>query len=74
MQAIGKSGFKEKEYLCSRLQLESTRKQFPKENPFWVVSTTGEIMDGHNDIFNPNFVSFIRQMYLGVISVRNLKE
>ena len=41
-----------------------------RQNPFWVVSTTGDLMGGHNDIFNQRFQSFISQMYLGVIAVR----
>jgi len=27
-------------------------------------------MAGHNDIFNPNLIAFIRQMYLAVIVAR----
>ncbi len=70
MAEIGDKGFEGRKYLCGGLQLETTPNHLPKHNPFWVVSTTGEIMDGHNDIFNRHFVSFIRQMYLGVIAVR----
>jgi hypothetical protein len=70
MRGVAGKGFKKKQYLCSGLRLEATPNQEPEHNPFWVVSTTEEIMEGHNDIFNRNFVSFIRQMYLGLISVR----
>jgi hypothetical protein len=71
MQAIGAKGFKGRTYLCSGMRLEPTANQVPEQNPFWVVSTTGAIMSGHNDIFNPKFVSFIRQMYLGFIAERS---
>lgn len=70
MRGIAEKGFEKKQYLCHGLQLEATPNQIPEKNPFWVVSTTEEIINNHNDIFNPNFVSFIRQMYLGVISAR----
>jgi len=71
MRVIGDKGFKGKQYLCNGLRLEPTAIQVPEQNPFWVVSTTGDIMSGHNDIFNPKFVSFIRQMYLGFIAERS---
>jgi hypothetical protein len=71
MRVIGDKGFKGRRYLCSGMRLEPTANQVPEQNPFWVVSTTGDIMSGHNDIFNPKFVSFIRQMYLGFIAERS---
>jgi len=71
MRVIGDKGFKGRKYLCGGMRLEPTAKQVPEQNPFWVVSTTGDIMSGHNDIFNPKFVSFIRQMYLGFIAERS---
>src|SRR5712692_1184401 len=71
MRVIGDKGFKGRKYLCSGMRLEPTANQVPEQNPFWVVSTTGDIMSGHNDIFNPKFVSFIRQMYLGFIAERS---
>jgi hypothetical protein len=71
MRVIGDKGFKGRRYLCSGMRLEPTANQVPEQNPFWVVSTTGDIMSGHNDIFNPKFVSFIRQMYLGFITERS---
>ena len=67
MKKVGKTGFSRDLYLCGGLQLKGTDNWSPASNPFWVVSTTKDIMGGHNDIFNPNFVSFIRQMYLSVI-------
>src|SRR5574341_53425 len=70
MQSSGPRCSHDREYLCSGLKLESTPNWVPKANPFWVVSTTGDLMKDHNDIFNARFLSFIRQMYLGVIAVR----
>jgi hypothetical protein len=72
MSRIGARGFKEggPEYLCSGLQLERTGSGMPAQNPFWVVETTEDVIKDHNDIFNPRFVSFIRQMYLSIISQR----
>jgi len=70
MRGIGQRGFNDTEYLCNELRLESTANWVPKANPFWVVSTTPDLMKDHNDIFNARFLSFIRQMYLGVIAVR----
>lgn len=67
MRDISLAGFSKNLFLCGGLQLKGTDNWSPDANPFWVVSTTGDIMKGHNDIFNPNFVSFIRQMYLSVI-------
>jgi hypothetical protein len=70
MRVIGSEGFRGRPYLCGGLHLTTTAKHWPENNPFWVVQTTGDIVEGHNDIFNPRFVSFIRQMYLAVISER----
>jgi hypothetical protein len=72
--AIEKGGFESKEYFCGgqgqefNLQLSSEGQWHPKANPFWVVHTTADIMDGHNDIFNPRFEAFIRQMYIRALS------
>jgi len=71
---IEKRGFAPTEYFCGgegeefNLQLSTDTQWHPKANPFWVVHTTGDIMDGHNDIFNPHFEAFIRQMYIRAIS------
>lgn len=66
------AGFKTTfEYLCHGLKLEATDQWYPPGNPFWVVETTGDIMNGHNDIFNPNMESFIRQMYQAVVAPAN---
>ena len=70
MQVIGREGFKGRSYLCGGLHLTATKRQWPENNPFWVVQTTGDIVADHNDIFNPRFVSFMRQMYLAVVSER----
>jgi pimeloyl-ACP methyl ester carboxylesterase len=56
-------------YLCDGkrgLKLAAMPQWQPKGNPYWVVETSGDIMSGHNDIFNPSFVAFIRQMYVAV--------
>lgn len=67
MKILATQGFKTKEYLCGGLMLTATEQWQPPANPFWVVQTSGDVMDSHGDIFNPNFVAFIRQMYLAVI-------
>lgn len=67
MKKFGRTGFSKDLYLCGGLHLKGTDNWSPESNPFWVVSTTKDIMADHNDIFNANFVSFIRQMYLSVI-------
>lgn len=34
------------------------------QNPFWVVEASPEIINGHNDIFKPSFLSFVaRQIF-----------
>lgn len=72
--AIERRGFAAKEYFCGgagqefNLQLTTESQWHPKANPFWVVHTTGDIMDGHNDIFNPRFEAFVRQMYIRAIN------
>lgn len=72
VQQLIKTGMKEKTiYLCGELKLERTEvADVPNNNPFWSVYTTGDIMDGHNDIFNPRFVTFSRQVYLSVVQAR----
>lgn len=74
MGKIAHNGFEKNQYLCGGMLLAGTDKWLPRGNPFWVVYTSGDVMKGHNDIFNPNFVSFMRQMYLGVIETRNKPE
>jgi hypothetical protein len=66
--ALRHAFFGKQEYLCDSLKLASTEQWQPVGNPYWVVETTGDIMNGHNDIFNPAFVAFVRQMYIGVRS------
>jgi hypothetical protein len=67
MAELGSSGITEQTtYLCGELELATLGKLQPAYNPYWVVRTTKDIMDGHNDIFNPRFVSFFRQMYMAI--------
>jgi hypothetical protein len=73
MRSIAESGFSPSQPLCDAMMLAGTDKWRPDGNPFWVVSTSGDIMSGHNNIFNPRFVSFMRQVYLGVIEERKHK-
>jgi len=68
MTNITRDGVQSPEYLCDGLKLTTTPEWAPAGNPYWVVETTGDVMSDHNDIFNPNFVAFIRQMYLAVIA------
>lgn len=71
---IQKEGFAATEYFCGgegeqfNLRLTIDKQWYPKENPFWVVHTTGDIMSSHNDIFNPRFEAFVRQMYIRALS------
>lgn len=51
------------ETLCRGLLLESNDRWQPKENPFWVVSATGDVIRDHGDIENPRLLSFIRVLY-----------
>ena len=78
MSGIAREGFTHEKtdapyrrYLCGGLDLRSTAQHYPVHNPFWVVRTTRDIMKDHGDIFNRNFLNFIRQMYLGVIAARS---
>lgn len=78
MSGIAREGFTREKtdapyrrYLCGGLDLRSTAQHYPVHNPFWVVRTTRDIMKDHGDIFNRNFINFIRQMYLGVIAARS---
>ncbi|GJE39643.1 hypothetical protein [Methylobacterium persicinum] len=32
------------------------------DNPFWVVRASAEVIDGHNGIFRPIFLNFLRQL------------
>lgn len=77
MGEIARNGFDsgklkpEEQQLCDGLVLKWTAEAVPDHNPYWVVQTTGDIMRGHNDIFNDNMVSFVRQMYTAFIVARN---
>ena len=68
MQKFSQELGKPSQNLCDGLKLQSTEQWRPAGNPFWVVQTSGEIMADHNDIFNPRFVAFVRQMYLAVVA------
>jgi hypothetical protein len=70
MRRIEEEGVAHREYLCGGLGLAGTDKWRPERNPFWVVRTTKDVIRDHGDIFNPNFVAFMRQMYLGFIFAR----
>jgi len=67
MAGLMVNGFGSDTFLCNQLYLTATDRWAPENNPFWVVSTSGDVMKGHNDIFNNYFVGFIRQMYLAVL-------
>jgi hypothetical protein len=67
MRRIRKEGVAPVEHLCNELKLEATNRWVPERNPFWVVQTGTDVIADHGDIFNPNFVAFLRQMYLGFI-------
>jgi hypothetical protein len=32
------------------------------DNPFWIVEAMPEVVDGHNGIFRPVFLDFLRQI------------
>lgn len=70
MRRIEKEGVAQTEYLCNGMELKGTDQWRPDHNPFWVVRTSREVIKDHGDIFNPNFVAFLRQMYLGFIFAR----
>jgi hypothetical protein len=65
-------GFRREEHLCGLMHLRAAPQWQPASNPYWVVRTTDEIIDDHSDLFNPNFVTFVRQIYLGFIYTRVL--
>ena len=46
---------------CGNVRLihEARRKNLDKHNPFLVVSADRTVINGHNDIYNPTFVSFL---------------
>jgi hypothetical protein len=67
MRRIADEGVARKEHMCNELVLEATDRWVPERNPFWVVQTSEDVIFDHGDIFNPNFVAFLRQMYLGFI-------
>lgn len=76
MAEIGRRGFdftkqKPAQRLCDGLELKSTSEAYPDYNPYWVVRTTGDIMRGHNDLFNENMVAFVRQIFLAFMAMRN---
>jgi hypothetical protein len=70
MVPFTQSGIPVTAYFCGGLQLRATRQWHPKNNPFWVVRTTKEVINDHGDVFNPNFVGFFRQLYIGFIYAR----
>ena len=74
MQRFATSGFARGEYLCGGLDLRSTKQWHPKDNPFWVVRTTEDVIRDHGDIFNPNFIAFLRQLYLGFVYARQIPD
>jgi len=71
MQRFAHSGFTRHDYLCGRLDLQATQHWHPDDNPFWVVRTTKDVIRDHGDIFNPNFVAFVRQLYVSLIFARH---
>ncbi|OGW34254.1 MAG: hypothetical protein A2X58_03810 [Nitrospirae bacterium GWC2_56_14] len=66
MAVFSLKGVQPGEYLCNGLNLTTTKEWAPTGNPYWVVETTGDVIKDHYDMFNPYFISFVRQMYLSV--------
>ncbi|WP_404300138.1 hypothetical protein [Alicycliphilus denitrificans] len=62
----GRMLFGKDDYLCDGLHIKMRPQWQPVGNPFWVMQTTGEIIEDHGDVFNPSFQAFIRQAYLGL--------
>lgn len=70
MANVARSGAATTQYFCGGLKLEATNQWYPKDNPYWVVRTSEAVIGGHNDVFNPNFIAFVRQLYLSLIYAR----
>lgn len=69
MAEIVQRGLRRHEYFCSLLELSATPQWYPEMNPFWVIQTSSEISRDHNDIFNPKLMSFVRQIYIGLMDI-----
>ncbi len=74
MQRFADRGFGYNEYLCGGMSLNATKQWYPKDNPFWVVRTTKEVIADHGDIFNANFIAFFRQLYVGFVYARAIPD
>jgi hypothetical protein len=72
MKNIEATGVPRQVDLCGQMKLSATDQWYPAHNPYWVVRTTGDIIDGHSDLFNPKLIAFVRQMYLGFIYARHI--
>ncbi len=68
MKGIQSRGFSSNDgdYLCGNLQLQPISQNWPVGSPFWVISTSSDLIRDHNDFMNPNFVAFVRQLYIHV--------
>jgi hypothetical protein len=67
MKDIQSRGFSSngKDYLCGNMQLQPDQ-GWQVGNPFWVISTSGDLIEDHSDFMNPNFGAFVRQLYIHV--------
>lgn len=53
------------------LILEKSKKsKFAHNYPYFVVSTSAQIMEGHNEIYDENFIDFMRRFYVKHVKYR----
>jgi hypothetical protein len=48
----------------------TTNSKFDPNDPFWIVATDKSMIESHNDIEEPVFVDFIRQLYDDLVRLK----
>jgi hypothetical protein len=51
----------------STVRLRATAKEWDPNTPFIVATAPASLIDGHNDIYNPNFIAFLTEYITGFV-------
>ena len=60
----------QRRYRAGAVLTQRTDSRFDPNNPFWIVMTDKSLIRDHNDIEEPVFVDFVRQVYDDLIRLR----
>jgi hypothetical protein len=59
-----------RQYRAGAVLTQRANSGFDPNDPFWIITTDQSMIRGHNDIEEPVFVDFIRQVYDDLVRLK----